>query len=735
MDINDEDLNSLLDDAGALTAEDFTETPAQASEGGPREDTPDERAPEGQDGPAEPAADTEEVTQEESAREPEKAISSDGKTMPPQAQQLTYIMAQQMHAAETARLIRDGWSLGEKLDEAKKESPVLRPFDKMSYQQKSSYLDGSANAVMALLGADFILEPSANPEMAIPSGQRKEAEKTLAGLGWTAADVNAAIDAIEAAGYVVKKGPTKGVKMMDAYFTMATEGQPVSPEEAEPIILSTLNMARKEGLPLSDMNVFLRAKNAEYGYRPPMPMLTPQSEADRIAESLKAEYEASWTETLQRTPTSPVSVPGLQRTVLSDNDFLAVWGDAVRDARMKVVARTSAVRDPEIRKLVFASLSAFEHGDFFDRHQKEETAVGGRWKEALDAVMEATAAIDAKRSQYDTDLRRWRAFKWYEKVFIPRPTAPTAAIAELEERRLTIVEKMRQAYAEDHNVLMQPDPAGTFTITPTLSLSKQGRPVLTLERKLADGTKETSTLLFMKDGTVRDVTDTAAGTKPEPRRITQAEAVLRQREEQLIEELKAAATLARQYRISEERRRELLPKNDMNEVYRLLEKRRLEKEAVGKTALAIAELRRRQRQEQQETMPSLHPNLAGNISQKDVDILKAYRLNGGRGKDLQGVIDSLKEKQQIVVDGTMTYRRTHSYDPATVPTNRVMIGLRLGADGHISVFNPVNGAEIGPVRQVFGTKKNLDFSDAFVRAEEQQEKKQEKQERQPRRSV
>lgn len=638
---------------------------------------------------------------------PEKGV------MPPEAQHLTYMMARNMQAAEAERLVRAGWIYGEKHDAALRESPALRPFEGMDYEQKRPYLDASANAVMVLLDGDFTLQPSQDPQIPLPDGIRKDAETLLVSRGRSAEDARAAIDAIEAAGYSVEKAPSKDMRKMEAYFKMAAGGIEPSSEDARTLIRSTVNMALKEGIAYDEINAFIKAKNDTYGVT--AALISPESEARRMIAEMTAEYERSFDETMASSPSLPVTVPGLRNRILSDGDFLRVYGDAVRAARKKVVPKIEELKDPGLRKALYEKLDAFEHGEFFERRRKETSGLTGSWKTRLDQAVEASDALNKCREDYRLAMERWTAFKWYEKIFIPKPLNPVEEIRTLEQRRNDAVAALSGAWKTDHaSGLLRIDEESGCAVQASLSLSEKGRPVLSLKRMVAGELVEESKLAFLRDGSCREVLSSVneGASSKAKMQLTKMRAVFRINEEELKTELSSATVLARQYRLVQEQKNALALKYSLLQIREKLEDHRMDMERESQRSKE--ERRRMQKdrkdaEERKEKMPTLHPHLAGDITPKDVEILKAYRLQGGRGKDLQNIIDSLKEKKEIVVEGTVTHRRTHSWDPPTVPTDRVYIGLRFAADGHIKIFNPVSGRDMGDVRTVLSMPHNLDF--------------------------
>ena len=692
-----QDDNGLDDILGAMDGDINLDGDEAPSEGPAKGET----EPEPQMQPSEPSV----------SRDPSGGMS-------PEAQALTYTMARQMQAEDAARKLRDGWSYASTEDVSKKESPALRPFDKLDYGAKKPYLDASANAVMLLLDKDFTLSVAAPGGQAIPPDVRLEAEAALMAAGRTREEAAAAIDAVSASGFTIGKAPSKGLRLMEAYFEMASQKSVSGAEEAETYILSTVNMARKKGYSFEDINVFIKEKNEMYGSR--VAMLSADGEKNRLLESFKAEYESAYEEALRGFPTTPFSVPGTSRTVLGDYDFYNVYNAALEDARSRTVPRIEALPEQELRDALYAEMDRFERDEFFTRHRAEDSGIKGQWKEAMDEAVAASEALSRKNKEYSAAMQKWRGYKWYEKLFIPKPERPAEELKVLEQRRNEAVRKLSAAWRQDHPSFQVMGPEGRQSVvSTTVSLSQKGRPVLSLKERDAEG-RETVLLtqLFMRDGSVRDVTN-LDGASPEDRvRISKMNQVLRERNAALSEEVKVAATLAMAHRLSEARREELTSTAGLQEVRR-------ERAQVRENGLtATEELRQRldkerefvrQRAEtvrqEQETGPSLHPNLAGDITPKDVEILKAYRLNGGKGRDLQGIIDALKEKKEIVVTGTMTFQRTHSYDPVVLPVQTVCVGLRLGAGGSLIVFNPNNRKELGTVRNVLS---QVPYDSAFI---------------------
>lgn len=101
-----------------------------------------------------------------------------------------------------------------------------------------------------------------------------------------------------------------------------------------------------------------------------------------------------------------------------------------------------------------------------------------------------------------------------------------------------------------------------------------------------------------------------------------------------------------------------------------------------------------------ESKPESSPIHYGSVSRKDIEILESYRLLSAGDGSLERFIAEIEKKKEVVVTGNMTYQRTHAYDPALLPTQKVCIGLRMDPSGSLVVFNPDSRKELGTVRNV-----------------------------------
>ena len=101
-----------------------------------------------------------------------------------------------------------------------------------------------------------------------------------------------------------------------------------------------------------------------------------------------------------------------------------------------------------------------------------------------------------------------------------------------------------------------------------------------------------------------------------------------------------------------------------------------------------------------ESKPEPSPIHYGGVSRKDIEILESYRLLSAGDGSLERFIAEIEKKKEVVVTGNMTYQRTHTYDPALLPTQKVCIGLRMDPSGSLVVFNPGSRKELGTVRNV-----------------------------------
>lgn len=653
------------------------------------------------------------------------------KTMPDHAQELTFLMAKSTQEIRTQRLLADGWSPGEKYDKATKTSPDIKPFSRLEESRRKEYLDGAASAVMALMDEGFVVSRSETPDVALSDTVRQDITAFLVSTGRDAAAANETVDAIEAAGFTIRRGPSKALRRMEAFFEMSSQGRVADGDEAVIFLQSTVNMARKEGMDIADINAFIRQKNDEYGIH--VEGLDRRSEVRRVIESLRRDYdEAFEIERRERIAGgAPVVVGG---SLARASDITAVTAFAVERARRSVVPKLLAMKDGALREEALASLSEYETS-LSQAFERRELGYGTEGKRALDSAARCDREIQRLQEDASERLMRWKGFRWYEKIFIPRPDGvDRARLAELQERRT-------KAMAEYVRLLNKEIDAERLYILPDGSVARltvqirDGQPAVALSFR-SETSSQTSRRLFLADGSFREMTVTAEASRLDMDTSSLHPATregLQKKMEDLSQQVSKALADVRESREQVSSSPLSVTTTSLSQAY---------ENAVHREALegpAAQQQLRRERQEKKdaeaarraaldkkEEMPSLHPHLAGDITPREVEVLMAYRLYGGKGEDFKKMIEDLKEKRRVVYEGTATWRRTEAWDGPDVPTKRVFIGLRLGGDGLVYVYNPNTSQDLGRVSDVLGSGRNLNFGGTVPdqKKKQKQEKKQ-----------
>lgn len=650
------------------------------------------------------------------------------RSMPPEAQRLTFEMARGLQQADQKRYLDEGWTLSQKHDDAAKETPYVKTFDRLDSDQKKPYFDTAANAVMVLLDEGYKLSPSPSPEIPLPSDVRRSAEEALVAAGRSKGDARSAVAAIEAAGFMIEIPMSPELKKMDAFYDMSL---PEMGGDEDAALTATLNMARKEGFSMKDINVFLKEKNEERqadGLRP-LPLLTKEGEAQRLAGVIAKEYDKAYEkhrDEMVARAGAAVSVDG--RLLDRAQDALATKR-AVETARQEILYKLDAVKDAEMRGLAVAAVSKTETA-FMERVEQEAAPIEKPWMKTLSLAKQKDEQIRDLHEKHETAMKRWRRLRWYEKIFVPRPLAPDKKVlSELQEEKADLLEQCRQEFnRENDDVRTVVFPDGGFS---KIGMQiRDGNPVLAMSTQ-RDGLVSTTQRIMLADGTFEELSSTSEreSVPDSVREVARpsTEAAMLRLYESLTQELSREMERQDEDR-REDVRQEKIQTVSLEEAYaahrEFLERRETEKEAVRteETRERHQETQRRKR-EDAEWMPSLHPNLAGDISQKDVDILMAFRFNGGRKEDVQHMINTLKEKKEIVYTGFVTYRPTEAYDgERLIPVRKVSIGLRVGANGNIQAFSPSTGKILGPVDKALSSP-----SLSSVRKKEKPEEKQKKQ--------
>ena len=649
------------------------------------------------------------------------------KAMPPEAQRLTFEMARGLQQADQKRYLDEGWTPSQKHNDAAKETPYVKTFDRLDSDQKKPYFDNAANAVMVLLDGGYKLSPSASPETPLPEDVQRSAVDALVAAGRTKADAKAAVDAIEAAGFSIELPLSQDLKKMSGFYEMSL---PEMGDDEDAAVTATLNMARKEGFSLKDINTFLQELNKQRvsdGLNP-VPLLTKEGEAQRLAADIAKDYEKAYA----RHRDEMVGAQGA--AVMPDGRLLDRAQDAlatrraVETARQEILYKLDAIKDADMRNIVLGNVSSAEKA-FMAKAAPEEVAKEKTWTKTLALAKKKDEQIRELHETYEKAFKKWQRLRWYEKIFIPRPLAPDKKkLQELQEEKQDLLEQCRLEFnKENDGIRAMTLPDGTYA---KIGMQiKDGNPVLTLAKEF-DGAVATTQRIMLADGTFQELSAAMEQT-PVSEELRAAaepvtEAAMLRRYESLTQEL--THEMERQ----EEEAREDVQKAkeqtiSLEEAYEAHQKYE-ERHEVRQEQQKEAEQRKeyqekaRRRKEDDEWMPSLHPNLAGDISQKDVDILMSFRFNGGRKEDVQGMIDSLKEKKNVVYTGYVTYRPAESYDGNRyIPVRRVAIGLKLGNDGHITVYNPATGKDMGPVRKALASP-SLNSARKRVNPEEQQKK-------------
>ncbi len=642
-------------------------------------------------------------------------------TMPPEAQELTYLLARQMQSRESARLLEDGWTPGDAHDEERKVSPSVLPFGRLSESQRKEWLDGASNAVMALLDGGYDVGRSETPDIALADDMRAEAVGLLVSAGRSRDAADAAVDAIEAAGFTIRRGPSKAMRRMESYFEMTMGGRMEDLTDIPTYVMATVNMARGEGIAMDEVNAFIDAANRRYNLAPAglaVKPLTRASEEERIFRDMCRIYDRSFDDERRARVFAGAAVTADGR--LSEDGAAAVARKAVERSREKVLPMLLSLNDGMSGDLA-GRLEDYERLSV-ERFQCRELGYGGRWKEELDAAAACGRRLRELQEDYDDRMLRWNNYRWYEKVFIPRPDPPRSEVVDgLRKEMLTHAAEYAERFNADRGAsLVYRLADGTLAKVSMQVQDDSGLPVLTVSRRrgmeytterrlyLADGsftatskTRETASPADAGRIPVTDISDRDFAVKVGDLQAEVEMALFATRDRQAP--APARATQASLTETLEAARTHGVP-------------------APGRGKDAEESRRARPERERDEEMPALHPHLAGDITPRDVEILQAFRLHGGRGEDFKKMIEDLKDKRVVMYTGPVTYRRTHPWDEGVnVETRRVSIMLRLGADGWLRVCNPNNGAELGYPEKVLGSNQRLDYD--IIRNERRKKKK------------
>lgn len=649
------------------------------------------------------------------------------RSMPPEAQRLTFEMARGLQQADQKRYLDEGWTLAEKHDVAAKETPYIKTFDRLDSDQKRPYFDTAANAVMVLLEEGYSLSPSATPETPLPDDVRRSAEDALVSAGRTRKDASAAVDAIEAAGFSIGMPLSPDLKQMDGFYEMSL---PEMGGDEDAAVTATLNMARKEGFSLRDMNAFLQGLNNTrvIDGRSPVPLLTVEGEAQRLAAAIAKDYEKAYAGHRDDMVAAQGAAVTPEGRLLDRAQEALATRRAVETARQQILYKLDAVRDAEMRSRVLGAVAEAEKA-FMAKAAPEGAVAEKAWTRTLALAKKKDEEIRDLHENHEKAVRKWQRLRWYEKIFIPRPLAPDKKnLQALQEEKMALLEQCRLEFNKENDAIRAMTlPDGTYA---KIGMQiKDGAPVLTLAKEF-DGAVSTTQRVMLADGTFQELSAAMEQTPvSEELRAAAApvtEAAMLRRYESLTQEL-AREMESRQEETHEEARKDRVQSVSLEEAY-AAHREHEERREAHREQRSEAERKEEQREqarrkkENDEWMPSLHPNLAGDISQKDVDILMAFRFNGGRKEDVQSMIDSLKEKKNVVYTGFVTYRPAESYDGNRyIPVRKVSIGLRLGSDGHITVYNPATGKDMGPVRKALASP-SLSSARKQVKPEDKQKK-------------
>jgi len=653
--------------------------------------------------------------------------------MTPEQQRLTFEVARGLQAGAAKRYLADGWSLSEKHDETTRETPLVKSFDRLSDDQKKPYYNGAANAVMQLLEEGYGLAPSETPDIPLPEDIRKSAERSLVAGGRTEAEARDAVDAIEAAGFAIAAPLSPEMKKMQGYYKMSV----VEMGDEKFAVSATINMAFKEGIRYEDINAFLQQRNAsvaDMGGRALHPLLSEQDAADWIVKDLSKEYAKALN--FHRDEAARRGAAVLPDGSLADASENALASRrAIETARETIIPALGRVPEP-LRTGVIKGLMS-EEGRFASKMSDDVSVGSQRWMDTLAKAREKDMEILDIKEEHEAAMRRWKNLKWYEKVFVPRPLPPDKKTLDtLMKEREDLMAQCRMEFNEDN------DAVRTMRLADG-SVAKIGMRVddgnlsllMAVDR---DGLMQMTQRVFLPGGSYNEL---SASKEMARSAAVQAlagsaelvpEDVLMQRFDTMTRTIKEEMELSPQDRLSS-KKDSAESVVSLEEAYAAHERYQKERALAEerKTETEGKEKAAEERKEQGEWMPSLHPNLAGDISQKDVDILMAFRFNGGKKEDVLGMIDSLKEKKQIVYTGFVTYRPAEGYDGNRyIPVKHVSIGLRLGNDGHITVYNPNTGKDLGSIRKALASP-SLNSARKPVKDTEKEKKQQKKKEDKP----
>lgn len=658
--------------------------------------------------------------------------------MTPEQQRLTFEMARGLQETAARQYLDDGWSLAERHDEAARETPLVKSFDRLDSEQKKPYFDTAANAVMQLLDDGFSLAPSQEPEMPLPLNVRKAAEEALMRGGRTLAEAQGAVDAIEAAGFSIGMPVNRSLQKMEAFYEMSMTEMDGDMHAA---ITATKNMALRSGFPVKEINAFLTHRNDELMASGSSleKLLTTDDVVRWKARDLTREYDKAYASFREQAAARGAAVAPDGR-LLDEAEHALAAKRATEKARGAILGPLYGIKDEGLREGVIAILEQKERSLLGGR---EETAPADdrRWAATLGEARKVEERMLEMQEKHAEAVKRWKALRWYEKVFVPRPLPmDQKAMQELQQEHDALLERCRREFNEsvEGRRAMRLEDGTVVKIGMQVA---DGRPSLTLALD-RDGVVETTQRLFLADGSFTELTAAVqmqrtakmAGLAKEAELVTMATAL--RRFESMTQTVEREMDRSRDPQRQEQRIREE-PVVSLRQAYEAYDRAmdasltRTEERRQVQEQAEKAERQRVQKKEDDEWMPSLHPNLAGDISQKDVDILMAFRFNGGKKEDVQSMIDSLKEKKQIVYTGYITYRPAEGYDGARyIPVKHVAIGLRVGSDGRINVYNPNTGKDMGPIRKALASP-SLNSARKPSREAEKQKKQQKKKEDNP----
>ena len=85
-------------------------------------------------------------------------VNTDDIVLPPELQQLTESIAENVHEVWAAGRIRDGWTYGEERDDRKKTTPCLVPYSELPEQEKDYDRNTAINTLKLVIKMGYRIQ-------------------------------------------------------------------------------------------------------------------------------------------------------------------------------------------------------------------------------------------------------------------------------------------------------------------------------------------------------------------------------------------------------------------------------------------------------------------------------------------------------------------------------------------------------------------------------------------------